>query len=462
MIDLIHHPLVRLTLLFAVAAIILVLLRRLEPGWRIALVRGVFVGGLLLLITSVASLRIPIPGWITSTNGIKESQTEFIGGQARYQTATETLKPAQVAPVGKMKSVDWKVLAITIWLVGAATLLARLAITVIRENRIAVAGSPASENETQLWHRALGEAGVPSRDLVIVSEPISPHLRFNGALVIPEALRNSSDDNERLVHLFRHEAAHLRAGDQFWFPFVSVMTAAIWFHPIAWWLSSRHLISCEEARDAEAARLGGTSAYQSSIASIALGLLPISSPAPSLLRKQGRIVQRLQRLKGTVRQRPPRSSITAAMQVVLVVVAILIGSAIPTTVAGSTAEQLLGMWRAEDRGDRFARQVEVYEWGGEIKLRIWNTLGSDTKLKGATVSSFDMTAGEFAEFLSENNFVSCTYHSGFSVSTYTLSTRDNRMEILLETHYTDDSGRSDLEHTSYFIRGKWEDFESTF
>lgn len=144
MTELIFHSLFRLTALFLAALALLFFLRRCEPSWRMALLRGVFIGGSLLLLTSLFNIECEIPGW----------------------------KP--------------------------------------------------------------------------------------GAL--------------------------------------------LWFHPLAWWLAERHLVSCEEARDAAAARLGGVESYRRSVAQVALGLLP--APSPSLFRRNGRLVDRLNRVQNSTRNFP--------------------------------------------------------------------------------------------------------------------------------------------------------------
>jgi len=73
-----------------------------------------------------------------------------------------------------------------------------------------------------------------------------------------------------------------------------------------------------------------------------------------------------------------------------------------------------------------------------------------------------MTRAELEQELRERGFVSLDYRNSFSESVYSLQVQDDRLEFSLETRYTDDSGRDRLDHTSYFVRGSWEDFESTF
>jgi hypothetical protein len=296
---------------------------------------------------------------------------------------------------------------------------------------------------------------VKATEVILVDAPVSPHLYLDGNLILPATLAEDPGAAENLVHVFRHEAAHLKAGDHFWFPFLAVLTAMLWFHPLAWWLSTRHLISCEEARDAEAARLGGTEAYRQSVAGVALGLLPSPAPTPSLIRKNGRLVQRLKRVETTSPQSPPPAATIRTVQSAIIIIALAAGLAAPSLEAALRSNDLFGMWRPDGSANRFARQLEVYEWGGEVKLRIWHSVGDPDKLHGATITSFEMTREAFDEALSNSGSISVPHRENFKESIYTLSKRGDELEFRLQNHYTDDSGRADQDLVFFFERGEW-------
>ena len=62
MTDLTYH-LLRLTVLFLAAGSVLILLKKAEPSWRVALIRGVFVGAVILFFASFTGVRWEIPCW---------------------------------------------------------------------------------------------------------------------------------------------------------------------------------------------------------------------------------------------------------------------------------------------------------------------------------------------------------------------------------------------------------------
>jgi len=112
----------------------------------------------------------------------------------------------------------------------------------------------------------------------------------------------------------------------------------------------------------------------------------------------------------------------------------------------------MGMWSPTDAGNRFAAQLEIYEWGGEIKLRIWPATGAPRILNGATITSFHLTPEEFETALSENNSISVAHNGSFQESIYTLSKHNSQLEFRLQSRYTDDSNRADQDLVFYYRR----------
>lgn len=458
MSDLIQQPLLRLTLLLLAAIVILFVLRRTEPAWKIGLIRGTFLGGLLLFLVSLSGLRWELPSWVkmASIEQLSRVETELAGTNGSVAVSTTPSQAAMSLELTEESSVSFTTILFAISCSVSLILLSKLVITLLKEKRRLNQGVAAPSGIETQWAAACLEAGTTPRRVVVVDDRVSPHLYLDGTLVLPRPLLDEQVSESERQHVLRHEAAHLKAGDHYWFPLLSVLATLLWFHPLVWWLLSRHLVACEEARDAQAARLGGAGAYQSSVAKVALGLLPASTPSPSLLRRNGRLVERLKRVEETSPQSPPFAAAIIALQVVLVTLSIVIGTASPSLSAATSTEELFGMWRSDDRGERFARQVEVYEWGGEAKLRLWYAVGQGTSLKGATVASFGMTHDELAKTLAETGSVSIDLKTSFSESTYTLSVESDKLEISVKTTYTDNSGRGDMEHASYYVRGTWE------
>lgn len=454
MIDLIPHPLLRLTLLFFAGAVMLLALKKTEPSWKIALIRGVFIGGLTLLLVSLSGIRWEIPGWVNApTEAASTAESvplpETNASTLERVTASSALTEPPTEPVNRTTP------ALLLWAAVSAILILRLFLTLQHEHRLIRTGRRATSELAAQWEQVCAEAGVRATEVILVKASVSPHLYLDGKLILPANLDDDPGASESLVHVLRHEAAHLKAGDQFWFPFLAVLTATLWFHPLAWWLSTRHLVSCEEARDAEAARRGGTDAYRQSVAGVALGLLPTTAATPSLIRKNGRLVQRLKRVETTSPLSPPRAATIRAVQSGITIIALAAGLAVPSLGAVLSSEDLFGMWRPDGSDNRFARQLEVYEWGGEAKLRIWHSLGEPDNLYGAAITSFGMTRSEFESALAQKGSISVPHRESFKESIYALSKRGAVLEFRLQTHYTDDSNRPDQDLVFFFERGEW-------
>ncbi|MDF2377931.1 MAG: M56 family metallopeptidase [Verrucomicrobiales bacterium] len=434
---------------------ILLALEKTEPSWKIALIRGVFVGGLTLLLVSLSGIRWEIPGWVNAPIKAASPTAEIAPLPATAATTSGTVTKNSPLTETAKAPVNWTTPALLLWAAVSAILLLRLCLILQRERRLIRTGTRATSEITAPWERVCAGAGVKPGEVILVAAPVSPHLYLDGKLILPATLAGDPGAAESLVHVFRHEAAHLKAGDHFWFPFVSILTAMLWFHPLAWWLSTRHLVSCEEARDAEAARLGGTEAYRQSVAGVALGLLPSPAPTPSLIRKNGRLVQRLKRVETTSPQSPPPAATIRTVQSAIIIIALAAGLAAPSLEAALSSNDLFGMWRPDGSANRFARQLEVDEWGGEVKLRIWHSVGDPDKLHGATITSFEMTKEAFDEALSNSGSISVPHRENFKESIYTLSKRGDELEFRLQNHYTDDSGRADQDLVFFFERGEW-------
>ncbi len=464
MSELFTSPLFRLTFLFTVALIVVITMRKLDPSWKVAMIRGAFIGGLCLFLTPLSGIQWELPSWVVSASLQQGTNTPTVEvGTADFPApgkALESLTEPELQEISAPPSPAFILFAL--WFLVALALLIQLGRVMWHEHKsLSDHHSPSSEL-AQLWSEVCHEIGTHSHGVRIIDEKISPRLSPGGALVLPASFINGEFGKTAQRHILRHEAAHLKAGDHFWVPLLALFTALLWFHPLAWWLRSRHLVACEEARDAEAARLGGARAYRSSVAAVALSLIPSTSPSPGLLRKNGRLVARLNRVEETTQQSPPMRAFLVAMQASFVALAILIGSAAPSLAAIASTAEMMGTWRAVDEGERFARQVEVYEWGGEMKLRIWYAVGNDNSLRGATVVSLDLSREELDQELASDGSISVNHANSFSTSVYTLEVRRNELQFQVETTYTDNSGRGTREHTSYYIPGKWDDFASTF
>ncbi|MEM7011701.1 MAG: M56 family metallopeptidase, partial [Verrucomicrobiota bacterium] len=165
--------------------------------------------------------------------------------------------------------------------------------------------SPSDQLQT-LWRETCDEIGVLSSRLRIASRMESPFLTpgLRKTLVLPSTLANS-DDVQILRHVLRHEAAHLKHHDASWIPGCRILSYLVWFHPLAWWISSLHLKACEEACDAAAARLSDSDSYRSALAQLALELVPPKMAAAAFLRVP-KVINRVRAVSHHVHLDPPR------------------------------------------------------------------------------------------------------------------------------------------------------------
>ena len=92
------------------------------------------------------------------------------------------------------------------------------------------------------------------------------------AVVIPRALTEPGRESE-LTMVLRHELHHLANRDLWRVAAMALLSWALWFHPLAWWLRRRHNAAMEELADRIAASSETDSgAYRRMLAALALRL----------------------------------------------------------------------------------------------------------------------------------------------------------------------------------------------
>lgn len=330
--------LVRFSILMALAWVGIFLLNRAEPTWKIALCRAVFLSLPILLVTFIISPEWELPSIYStpfptiSVSSDPELLTESaLLSQKLLDDQSETL----ASPGSFWGDSNWFMVFCFGWGLIAAILIGRQLYFLIQLTANYRSAAPAPHSIQQYWNKICDEYCIQSTSVLVVSGYSSPHLSFSGKLVLPEALLNQDSNTHSLVHLLRHEASHLRNHDHYWFPAIAVLKNLFWFHPLAWVLESNHLQACENASDAEAARRGGAECYRSSIAELALRLLPLNSSSPALLRKGSSLIRRLEAVKRSANQMPVRARCFAATYGALVLTSVLLGGVILVPVTAS-------------------------------------------------------------------------------------------------------------------------------
>ena len=147
------------------------------------------------------------------------------------QSETMSLDPA----LHNERSRRATVLLFTIWSLGAAVLLLRLIVALLRLRSLEAASRRAM----------LGS--VP----VLINEQVKTPLTWGGVrrsiILLPAALL--SGDPAVCVSALRHEQAHIARWDWVWNLLAELICAFCWFQPGVWWLRSRMRLESERACD---------------------------------------------------------------------------------------------------------------------------------------------------------------------------------------------------------------------
>jgi beta-lactamase regulating signal transducer with metallopeptidase domain len=138
--------------------------------------------------------------------------------------------------------------AAILWLAGFAGVAGRRLLRVARTRRlIARSRDVADPDVVALWRRVVrGSRGADRVRLVESSEVTSPACAglVRRIVIVPAGARAPARGEAPAIApgvlewALRHELVHLERGDAWAALFQSAVTALLWFHPAAWWLSS--------------------------------------------------------------------------------------------------------------------------------------------------------------------------------------------------------------------------------
>jgi beta-lactamase regulating signal transducer with metallopeptidase domain len=319
----------KISLLIAGSLLLVLALWKAEPRWRVVVLRAVlFALPVAALAGAMApTFRLPVSMHGAIADGASAAlptvlvpSGEVVIIDSGREMAAAAVGNADIAAAATLPL--WQVV-LGLWLLGSLVLLVRervLKRRVARELAEAVDGDESLRGE---WKAICDEFGIESVPLLKVGATKSSPFLIGGKnprLLLPQSLVKDGSVSLR-CHVFRHEAAHLAAGDLRWLAAMRWLTRVFWLQPLLWLLEAKHLQACEEAADAEAARRGGTRQYRGALASLALELVPTGSATPATAFFRGPSVVR--RLRAVVRHgnlRPPsrwRSLILMAMIVVI-------------------------------------------------------------------------------------------------------------------------------------------------
>ena len=139
--------------------------------------------------------------------------------------------------------------AALLWLAGFAVVTGRRLLRVARTRRLIARASDVTDPDVvALWRRVVRGSRVADRIRLVESSAVaSPACAglVRRVVIVPAGARAPARGEASaaiapgvLEWALRHELVHLERGDAWAALFQSAVTALLWFHPAAWWLSS--------------------------------------------------------------------------------------------------------------------------------------------------------------------------------------------------------------------------------
>ncbi|NQT15115.1 MAG: carboxypeptidase regulatory-like domain-containing protein, partial [Planctomycetes bacterium] len=286
------------TLLLAVAWLIHFALARANPRWRVLLWRGGVVGLALLVVWSLGlpglEVRVPapeavaippseaLPPVVADSAPIVFSQADVFSTEMPASTEMTTSAPQTSVDAGHdttqpvnaaRPSLSWQAALLSLWCLGMALLLARLAIGYLRLARELSTLQAPPEWVLAEVRRVAGALGcrraVRVRSSRRFAVPFLCGLRYP-VLVLPERMCRP-EYRSQLPGIVTHELAHVRSWDFGWNACLQVVSIMLWFHPLAWRIGSAHRAACDAVCDAvSASYLGDVAGYCQTLARVAL------------------------------------------------------------------------------------------------------------------------------------------------------------------------------------------------
>jgi hypothetical protein len=296
---------------------------RTAAGRRLAWQAAVLgLGGLLL--SELTGLAAGAGDWLSrpavgeERPGSVGQASSLPGGEAGWKPAPRT-EPAAAgtdraeAPPGPDvdPAVWWPGL---VWLAGAALVagraaLAHLLLLVFRRRH----RPPADETLRQRVRSVAERLGLRRRVLVLEADGLRGPVAFGvfrRAVALPASFAASFTPAQQEAML-AHELAHLAARDPAWHLLTDLVTAALWWHPLAWWARQQLRAASELAAD-EASLVVADGPGVLAGCLVELGARLAATPPGGWLRMAGsgfrsslgRRVERLLRLPGRTWRRP--------------------------------------------------------------------------------------------------------------------------------------------------------------
>ena len=225
---------IRATLLAAVAATLLRILRVRGASARLAVWTAVLAGALLIpAVNFIApALPVPMPGSRPARASAQQlpapSSTESMSAPDSANQAAPLTSSTATA------TLRWPILVVTLWALVAAAMLAKFMIALLLSYRLSRTAMPIGQ----------GIAESSAVTVPVTLGPVRPLILLPSEWVTWEPWK--------LQAIIAHEQSHAKRRDPLRQALGSVYRALCWFHPLAWWLH-RHLVELAEAASDDAA-----------------------------------------------------------------------------------------------------------------------------------------------------------------------------------------------------------------
>ena len=203
-----------------------------------------------------------------------------------------SVSPANVIPL------HWVLGALTVWLIGTASVLGWLLLGLVRVNRFARRGSQLTdESWRSLIEQLTVQLALPRDVRFVESDEVAVPLTWGfprPVILLPADAKSWSPERRRLVLL--HELSHIKRNDWLIQVLAQIACAMYWFNPLVWIAVKRLYVEREQACDDDVIALGiKPSEYATHLLDIAR-LMPLRRAAPTVTLAMARCCQ----LKGRV------------------------------------------------------------------------------------------------------------------------------------------------------------------
>jgi beta-lactamase regulating signal transducer with metallopeptidase domain len=382
---------VRGTLLLGLGFAGLGVLRRSSAAARHLLLASTLVGLLALPVLSlvVPSLTVTVPAALNASpapvNPTRETPSvDAAAAVVRPYATTPDASPSPAIDTRPAVSLWW-----LLWALGAAAVVARLALGLWRVRRLVARTTVVSQPEwTRLVSRVSRSIGLRRR-VALHMGPAGAVPMTCGSLhpiVILPADAQWWDDERRTVVL-THELAHVRRFDVLTHLVGQLAVAAFWFHPLVWLAAARMRAECERACDDLVLTAGvRPSRYAGDLLELVQTLRGTAAPAVAALAMGRRTeieARLLAILDGAARRGPLGSrriavALGAAAAAVGTLAAVHPVSASPIAVVAFTPVRVVGAPVDDDRRRRVPPEIALANRATDAA-----SLGSDAAKRGA-------------------------------------------------------------------------------